>query len=258
MKTITAEKPIGVLDSGVGGISILKALVEFLPYENFIYYGDSANAPYGVKGKEEVRSLTIQNVETLLEKGCKEIVVACNTATAAAIQDLRDAYPDVPMIGLEPALKPAVLHKEHSRIVVMATPFTLKQEKFLSLKARFEEDAEIISMPCPDLVRFVEREELYSPALLHYLRRQFEPYRDKPIDAVVLGCTHFPFARKAIQEVAGRDVILYDSALGVGRQVKRQLEAYDIVNMSCRRGTIEIMNSSGEPGIELCRKMLHQ
>lgn len=251
------EKPVGVLDSGVGGISILKALVEFMPYENFMYFGDSANAPYGEKTREEIRSLTMNNVALLLERGCKAIVVACNTATAAAINELRETYPDIPMIGLEPALKPAVLHKENSRVIVMATPFTLKEQKFETLKNKYKDQAEIISLPCPEIVRFVERQETYSPELLHYLRRKFEPWRGQQIDAIVLGCTHFPFVRRAIQEVAGRDVILYDSAMGVGRQVRRQLETHGLLNTSGKRGQVTIINSKGREGVELCRKLLY-
>ncbi len=251
------ENPVGVLDSGVGGISILKALVEFMPYENFMYFGDSANAPYGEKTRDEIRKLTMDNVALLLERGCKTIVVACNTATAAAITPLREKYPDIPMIGLEPALKPAVLHKANSRIIVMATPFTLKEQKFENLKNQYKDQAEIISLPCPEIVRFVERQETYSPELLHYLRRQFEPCRGQKIDAIVLGCTHFPFVRKAIQEVAGRDVILYDSAMGVGRQVRRQLEAHGLLNTSGKRGQVTIINSRGEEGVKLCEKLLY-
>lgn len=251
------ENPVGVLDSGVGGISILRALVEFMPYENFMYFGDSANAPYGEKTREEIRKLTMDNTAVLLEKGCKAVVVACNTATAAAIDQLREKYPDVPMIGLEPALKPAVLHKENSKVIVMATPFTLKEHKFEVLKNRYKDQAEIISLPCPEIVRFVERQELYSPELLFYLRRKFEPYQGQQIDAIVLGCTHFPFVKKAIQEVAGRDVILYDSALGVGRQVRYQLELHELLNQSKERGKVTILNSKGEEGVSLCEKLLH-
>lgn len=251
------EKPVGVIDSGVGGISVLKAMVEFMPYENFMYFGDSANAPYGQKSREEIRTLTMKNVAVLIERGCKAVVVACNTATAAAITELREKYPDTPMIGLEPALKPAVLHKANSRVIVMATPFTLKEEKFQRLKARYEDQAEIISLPCPEIVRFVERQETYSPQLLHYLRQKFEPFRGQKIDAVVLGCTHFPFVRKAIQEVVGRDVILYDSAMGVGRQVKRQLEAHELLNTSGKQGQVTIINSKGEEGVKLCEELLY-
>lgn len=246
------------MDSGVGGISVLKALIEFLPYENFVYFGDSANAPYGQKSREEIRKLTMDGVEILMEQGCKAVVVACNTATAAAIQELREKYPKIPMIGLEPALKPAVLHQKNSTVVVMATPFTLKEEKFQQLRARYEDQAKIISLPCPDIVRFVERQEIYSPQLLHYLRQQFAPLQEEKIDAVVLGCTHFPFVKKAIQEVVGRDVILYDSAMGVGRQVRRQLEVHEILNTSKKRGTVTILNSKGAEGALLCEKLLYR
>lgn len=250
------ENPVGILDSGAGGISVLRALIEFLPHENFIYYGDSAHNPYGTKTREEILSLTMRCTEILLEKGCKTIVVACNTATAAAITELREKYPEIPMIGLEPALKPAVLHKPDSTVIVMATPFTLKEKKFRILRARYENQANIISLPCPDIVGFVEREEMHSQELKAYLRQQFAPYMDQRIDAIVLGCTHFPFVRGAIREIMGDEVVLFDSAMGVGRQVKRQLKAHSLLNPASEPGKVEILNSKGPEGVALCRRLL--
>ena len=133
-------KPIAVFDSGVGGISVLRELVKILPNENFIYYGDSKNAPYGTKTLEEVRKLTCEHARRLLfEENCKGLVVACNTATSAAVRKLREIYPEVPIVGIEPAVKPAVLCRVHPKVLVMATPMTVSQEKFRALMARYED-----------------------------------------------------------------------------------------------------------------------
>ena len=132
------ENPIGVFDSGVGGISVLRELVKIMPNENYLYFGDSINAPYGTKEVSVIRELTIKNIEKLLDMGAKSIVVACNTATSAAVRVLRQMYPEIPLVGIEPAIKPAVEYKEKSRVVVMATPMTLKQEKFQNLMEKYD------------------------------------------------------------------------------------------------------------------------
>ena len=151
------ECPIGVFDSGVGGISVLRELVAQMPNENYIFFGDSKNAPYGTKTLEEVQQLTCADAEYLLSRGVKALVVACNTATSAAIRILREKYADMPVIGIEPALKPAVRAGGHPRVLVMATPMTLREEKFHALMQRFESDAEILRLPCPGLVEYVEQ-----------------------------------------------------------------------------------------------------
>ena len=148
---------IGVFDSGVGGISVLRELVAQMPNENYIFFGDSKNAPYGTKTLEEVQKLTCADAEYLLSRGVKALVVACNTATSAAIRILREKYADMPVIGIEPALKPAVHAGGHPRVLVMATPMTLREEKFHALMQRFESDAEILRLPCPGLVEYVEQ-----------------------------------------------------------------------------------------------------
>ena len=155
------ELPIAVFDSGLGGISVLRALVQRLPGEDFLYFGDSANAPYGVRPVAEVRRLTQDVIGRLYDRGIKAAVIACNTATSAAIGPLRAAFPDIPVIGIEPALKPAVAH--HRRVLVLATPLTLREEKFVALMhqcAGCAGCAEIVPLPCPELVEFVERGEL--------------------------------------------------------------------------------------------------
>ena len=186
------ECPIGVFDSGVGGISVLRELVAQMPNENYIFFGDSKNAPYGTKTLEEVQRLTCADAEYLLSRGVKALVVACNTATSAAIRILREKYADMPVIGIEPALKPAVHAGGHPRVLVMATPMTLREEKFHALMQRFESDAEILRLPCPGLVEYVEQGVLEGAELEAFLANLFEPYQSHPVDCVVLGCTHYP------------------------------------------------------------------
>ena len=254
----TDNRPIGVLDSGLGGISVLGELVKLMPGEDFIYYGDSANAPYGTRTPEEVIDLTKKDVEFLLERGAKAIVVACNTATSVAIKELRAAYEEVlPVIGIEPALKPAVKAKEHSKVVVMATPMTLSQTKFNSMMHIYEDDANIIKMPCPGLVEYIESGVLDGPVLDAYLEKQFAPYDKAELDAVVLGCTHYPLIREVIQKhLPG--VFVYDGGFGTAKQTKRRLEERGLLSDRESGGKVEIFNSRNtEEILELSRRLLN-
>lgn len=254
----TDNRPIGVLDSGLGGISVLRELVKLMPGEDFIYYGDSANAPYGTRTPEEVIDLTKKDVEFLLERGAKAIVVACNTATSVAIKELRAAYEEVlPVIGIEPALKPAVKAKEHSKVVVMATPMTLSQTKFNSMMHIYEDDANIIKMPCPGLVEYIESGVLEGPVLDAYLEKQFAPYDKAEIDAVVLGCTHYPLIREVIQKrLPG--VFVYDGGFGTAKQTKRRLAERGLLSDRESGGKVEIFNSRNtEEILELSRRLLN-
>lgn len=254
----TDNRPIGVLDSGLGGISVLRELVKLMPGEDFIYYGDSANAPYGTRTPEEVIDLTKKDVEFLLERGAKAIVVACNTATSVAIKELRAAYEEVlPVIGIEPALKPAVKAKEHSKVVVMATPMTLSQTKFNSMMHIYEDDANIIKMPCPGLVEYIESGVLEGPVLDAYLEKQFAPYDKAEIDAVVLGCTHYPLIREVIQKYLP-GVFVYDGGFGTAKQTKRRLEERGLLSDRESGGKVEIFNSRNtEEILELSRRLLN-
>lgn len=254
----TDNRPIGVLDSGLGGISVLRELVKLMPGEDFIYYGDSANAPYGTRTPEEVIDLTKKDVEFLLERGAKAIVVACNTATSVAIKELRAAYEEIlPVIGIEPALKPAVKAKEHSKVVVMATPMTLSQTKFNSMMHIYEDDANIIKMPCPGLVEYIESGVLDGPVLDAYLEKQFAPYDKAEIDAVVLGCTHYPLIREVIQKhLPG--VFVYDGGFGTAKQTKRRLAERGLLSDRESGGKVEIFNSRNtEEILELSRRLLN-
>lgn len=251
------ECPVGVFDSGLGGISVLRELAELMPWENFIFYGDSKHAPYGTKALEEVQKLVCADAEYLIGQGVKALVVACNTATSAAIPILRKRYADMPVIGIEPALKPAVLAKDMPRVLVMATPMTLREEKFRQLMHRYEKYAEIFPLPCPGLVEFVERGELDSPELEQFLRELFAEYLVHPVDCVVLGCTHYPFVRSMIQKVLGEDVLVFDGGAGTARETQRRLAECDLLNLSKERGRIVLQNSTGEEKmLELSRFLL--
>ena len=239
------QNPIGVFDSGAGGISVLKELVRLMPNENYIYYGDSLNAPYGIKPTREVRQLTLENAARLIDLGAKEIVIACNTATSAAISDLRQIYPAIPIIGLEPAIKPAALECRGGRVLVMATELTLREKKFLSLLDKYKDIAQIISLPCPELVEFAEGDITCGRELDDYLQGLLAPYKDN-VKGIVLGCTHFPLLKDAIQRAAG-DIKLYDGGIGAAREALHQLQEADLVSTA---GKGNIVFKSSLPGKE--------
>lgn len=251
------REPIGVFDSGVGGISVLRELVSIMPNENYLYLGDSSNAPYGTKSLEEVRRLTIQNVETLLGKGAKSIVVACNTATSAAVAVLREMYPELPLVGIEPAIKPAVSEYPGGRIVVMATPMTLQQEKFHKLMGRYKMKARIICLPCPGLMEFIERGDLDGEDLRKYLTELLWGIVREKVDAIVLGCTHYPFARDMIAQVVGDEVAIFDGGNGTAREMKRRLAEADKLSNADQIGTVSFFNSRDtEEERRLCEYLL--
>ena len=251
-------QPIAVFDSGVGGISVLRELRKILPNENYIYFGDSKNAPYGMKTKEEVLALTMENAKRLFDQGAKALVVACNTATSAAVRVLRETYPQIPIVGIEPAVKPAAAVKENPRVLVLATPMTIREEKFQKLMARFEDQAQILPLPCPGLMDFVERGDFDSPAFRQYLEELLYAYKTQGVDAAVLGCTHYPFAKALIQEILGENVVIFDGGEGTARELKRRLIEAGLQSPSQEMGEVIFENSLPDSGkIELCNKLLH-
>ena len=243
---------IAVFDSGVGGISVLRHLVRILPSERFLYFGDSANAPYGTKTKEQVRNLTFAAAEKLMKRGIKALVVACNTATSAAINDLRKAYPDRIIIGIEPALKLAADKFPGGRLGVMATPMTLREGKFAALMERFQESCEIYKIPAPGLVELIESGGADSRETEELLKALFAPY--PRLDALVLGCTHYPFARAAISRVLGSEVALLDGGDGTARETKRRLEAAGMLRTGV--GSVTFENSKDSPELLALSKQL--
>ena len=254
---IQLPTPIAVFDSGMGGISVLRELVRCMPQENFLFFGDSLHAPYGVRPPEEVRALTMRAAEYFVERGVKAIVIACNTATSAAITDLRARFPQLPIIGLEPALKPAVLANPCGRVLVMATPLTLQEHKFAALMAQYSAQADILTLPAPQLVEFVEQDKLSSPELADYLSDLLAPYREHPVDAVVLGCTHFPFAQAQIAQALGYPVSFFDGGVGAAQETRRLLERAGTLTGGSAPGQVLFTNSAETPArLALCRKLL--
>lgn len=250
------ENPIAVFDSGVGGISVLRELVKTMPNEDFIYFGDSENAPYGTKTLEQVRELTCLHAKELFDQGAKGLVVACNTATSAAVRRLREMYPEIPIVGIEPAVKPAVMCKDNPRVLVMATPMTIREEKFQRLMGQYKDQGEIIPLPCPGLMDFVERGDLRGDDLQKYLTELLFEYIQNPVDAVVLGCTHYPFAKEMIQKTLGDGVLVFDGGEGTAREMKRRLAEADLLTPSKEQGRVEFRNSLAKSGkIDLCKRL---
>lgn len=219
-----SRRPIGVFDSGVGGISVLKELLQHLPNERFVYYADTANAPYGIKTKAQVAGLSYKIARFLIEdQQAKALIVACNTATSAAIKLLREKF-SVPIIGMEPALKPAVARANGEPVLVMATPMTLREEKFQSLLSKYGQGNKIISLPCPGLVELIEAGETEGAKIKAYLEKLFSSIETTHIGAVVLGCTHYIFVRKEIACFFPTGTMIIDGNEGTAKQVKRVLE----------------------------------
>ena len=233
------HRPIGVFDSGLGGISVLAVLRQYLPTEDFLYYGDAANAPYGDRPEAEIRALTLAAAARLAGQNIKALVVACNTATSAAAEVLRQRY-DFPVIGMEPALKPAAQHPG-SRVLVMATQGTLRQKKFEALLHRWGERVKVIPLPCPGLVELIESGGPEDARIAPYLQGLLQPYAGQ-VDALVLGCTHYPFVTRKILAVLG-EIPVFDGREGTARQLVRRLTEEDLLRRD-HRGGVTLQSSS--------------
>ena len=240
----TDDRPVGVFDSGVGGISTLAALTAELPSEHFLYYGDTLHAPYGVRTTLEVQGLVRDVVQKLESENIKALVIACNTATGSAAAMLRSEK-KYPVIGIEPALKPAEENWKGGSILVMATPLTLKQEKFLSLMNRF--GAHAVPLACPGLMELVEKED--QAGARKYLEALFSSWNPDQIDAVVLGCTHYVFLRPVIREMLPGRVRITDGNRGTARQLGRVLRAGGLLRKT-GSGSV-FFHSSGDEAAEL-------
>ena len=246
-----------VFDSGVGGVSVLRHLRRMLPQENFLYFGDDANAPYGVKTTRQVQELTLAVTENLLSRGpAKALVVACNTATSAAIGLLRQKYPDLIVVGIEPALKPAADRFPNGHIGIMATRVTLREKKLSDLMARYGENCTISCIPAPGLVELVEQGLGNAPQTEALLQPILEPYRGK-LDALVLGCTHYPFAESVITQILGERTLLLDGGEGTARQTRRRLAEAGLLYEGSDPGTVWVEHSgTGEHFEKLVRTLM--
>ncbi|MCR5272669.1 MAG: glutamate racemase [Lachnospiraceae bacterium] len=262
-KEVSQVDCIGIFDSGVGGISVLRALVKELPNENFLYYGDSFYAPYGTKTVEEIQKRSVEITEYLLKKGAKAIVVACNSATSAAVNLLRERYPKLPIIGIEPALKPAVCRvtekyngEKTGKVMVMATPMTIREEKFKKLLERYKEKTDILCVSCPGLMEYVEKGVTFGDELDGFLMKLLGEYDYKNMDAVVLGCTHYPFLKDALSKFFGEGTEFFDGGEGVAKETRRRLEGIGRLNKENVFGEVVFENSGDPCMIELSQKLL--
>ena len=220
---------IGIFDSGLGGISVWQALYDALPHESLMYLGDGARCPYGSRSSDEVRQFTEEAVERLLAEGCKLIVLACNTATAAAITHLRERFAEIPIVGLEPAVKPACQMTKSRKVAVVATERSLGSEKFRRAVERYGEGVEVIKAVGEGFVEAVESDQEQSPATRQKVASVIEPLIKSGVDVIVLGCTHYPFLKSVIRNVVGeRGVQIIDSGEAVEKRVESLLDKYDI------------------------------
>ncbi len=242
--------PIGVFDSGVGGISTLRDMIRELPDERFIYFGDMANAPYGTKSTEEVTGCVRNVVDRLLKQNIKALVIACNTATGAAAATLRKEL-TIPVVGMEPALKPASLARKNGSVLVLATPLTLQQEKFENLMRQYGEGA--VKVPCPGLMELVEADD--GAGALNYLKELFSGYPLDQVDAVVLGCTHYVFLKDMIRDLLPDRVAITDGNAGTARQLRRVLDRAGLLNNE-GPGSVELLTSGTEKQLALMKKLL--
>jgi glutamate racemase len=216
--------PVGIFDSGVGGLSVWREIVRELPHESTIYVADQAHLPYGPRPAEEVRGYAEAITTDLLARGCKAIVVACNTASAAALKSLRERHPDVPFVGMEPAVKPAVTRSKSRVVGVMATPGTLQGRMFALAVERFAAGVTLVNQPCAGLVERIEAGELESASTEALLRELLQPMLTAGADTIVLACTHYPFVTPLIRRIAGESVQIIDPAPAVVRQLGRVLD----------------------------------
>jgi glutamate racemase len=243
MKQDNNHSPIGIFDSGVGGLSVLKAIRQQLNNENIIYFGDQSHVPYGSRPLEEVKQFSIKITDFFIDRGVKLIVVACNTASAAALQSLRQIFPTLPFVGMEPAIKPAAEHTRTGVVGVLATPATFQGALFASVVERFAGNVILLQNPCPGLVQQIERGDLSGQATRSILESALRPMIDQKIDTVVLGCTHYPFVIPLIQEIVGNDVRVIDPAPAIARQVSRLLNIGGTRSDFLKTGKMEFFTS---------------
>lgn len=221
--TKACEAPIGVFDSGVGGLSVLGEIHSLLPNESLLYVADCGHIPYGEKTPEFIRQRCVVIAEFFRAQGAKALVIACNTATVAGVADLRERYPDWPMVGMEPAVKPAAAATRTGVVGVLATTGTLQSAKFAALLDRFAADVQVITQPCPGLVELIETGDLVSPTIRNLLRSYVEPLLAAGCDTIILGCTHYPFLKPLLHEMIPESISLIDTGSAVARQLQRLL-----------------------------------
>ena len=239
--------PIGVFDSGVGGLSVLREIRTLLPAQPVYYFADQAHVPYGSRQIEEVRAFSHGITRYLLNLGARLIVVACNTASVASLSSLREEYPHIPFVGMEPAVKPAAEQSHNGRVGVLATEATFHTAMYASVVERFARDVILLEDPCPGLVAQVEKGDLNGEQTRTILMKAIDPMLAAGVDTIVMGCTHYPFVIPLIQSIAGPDVRVIDPAPAIARQTRRMLEAHDLLAGGKRKAAAHFI-TSGEAG----------
>lgn len=232
------NNPIGIFDSGIGGVTVLKEIIKILPNENYIYYSDSIHNPYGEKSKEELISYVDEIMEFFIDRKCKAVVFACNTATALTINEMREKYKDIIIVGIEPAYKMVHDYASDKKTLVMATPATINSEKFKSLYNKFNNNNTVL-YSCDGLAKLIENNNLSE--IKKYLKEHLGQFNE--IEIVVLGCTHYPLIKEYIQEVLG-NVQFFDGSVGISKQLKKLLEEANLENLNKMLKTIEFIDSS--------------
>ena len=240
---MNANRPIGIFDSGVGGISVLKHIHALLPHEDLIYLADSKHAPYGNKTAQEITQRCLILSDDLLRKNVKAIVVACNTATAAAIDALRETF-DIPIIGMEPAVKPAAEASKNGVIGVLATVGTLKSAQFAALLESYGRNVKVVTQACVGLVECIERGELDTPETKTLVRQYCLPLLAEGADTIVLGCTHYPFVKELIRDIVGEEITLVETGAAVAKQLKQQLKEKDLLSNNQLKGNVSFWTNS--------------
>ncbi len=255
-KTNKHFRPIGIFDSGVGGLSVLKEVQNQYPTEDLIYLADQAHVPYGLRSKEEVLGFADGIVRFLLGKECKLIIVACNTASAVALADLRHKYPDVPFVGMEPAVKPAAADTRSGVVGVLATPATFQGDLYASTVERFARGVKILQDTCPGLVEQIESGYIDDPATRKILENALKPMLAAGVDEVVMGCTHYPFVIPIIKDIVGDQVSVIDPAPAVARQAGRMLEDYDLLSSDEKNSQYYFLTTGNPVKMKLMLKSL--
>lgn len=249
------SQPIGIFDSGVGGLSIAMAVQRLLPHEAIVYFADTAHFPYGSRSEEDVRALACAATEELLAHGAKLVVVACNTASSVALTLLRQRYA-IPFVGVVPGVKPATEATGNRRVAVLATEATFQTSVFAELVQQFAEGVGVTCQVCPDLVALVECGEAAGPEAERRLHQYIDPLVAAGVDTLVLGCTHYAFLREAIQRVAGPEVRVIDTAPAVAQQVQRVLQRDGLCNPSITAGTVTMLASGpSDPFLALAARL---
>lgn len=253
------DMPIGFYDSGVGGISVLRETIRLLPHENFIYYGDNANAPYGTKSEAEVKDLSLRCGDFLYAKGVKAVVIACNTATSIVVQTMRANY-NMPIISMEPAVKPAAEKYKQGDIAVMATPATLHQKRYRALIERLKIEDRVRNVECGKLASLIEKGNLQSPLIKAHICDTLFPLREREVCAVVIGCTHYSFVADQIADVAHKllrgNCEVFDGMYGTARHIQRVLEQEDLVSGRTGDGKVDFYSSNGQDSVDLMRRFM--